>query len=452
MGHSQSEEVVKALNSYVSFTNESIHGLLTVHRLLENSNQEVNKYVDLPGYQINNISNADLPQNIYLDTDHWFYQTTPYEWFEKIKSEKPKIGAKAYDKLFPLAQEIFNTNNNINQIRFTIADFIDHKDLKNKENLDSIYILLENAVDMIDLFYALEFNLSDALNSVYKELNTKPLQPNVWFDLYDASKEVLLAVRVGDNTRLQSANSNINSKLEKCRDIISKIDNIVIKSDLTKVLKKNEDIANLGITFISNPEVTKPYELYGADYYYYNVRIIEKFNRYGNGFVPILNEFIDKQKLNVLHKFEFPHFLRIIYPRRIEKVDPLITSNIKNIGNIPKELKGRKVNIDQSIVILADTAVIKLELFDHKIQDGDIVSINFNGDWIYENLSLETKPKSLLLNLNPIGKNYLVLHAVNVGTRPPNTIGIHYYYKGVKKTIILQSDMNTSQSVEIKME
>lgn len=39
---------VKALDQYVSFTNESIHGLLIVHRLLENFNKNINKYVDLP--------------------------------------------------------------------------------------------------------------------------------------------------------------------------------------------------------------------------------------------------------------------------------------------------------------------------------------------------------------------------------------------------------------------
>ncbi|MEZ4906096.1 MAG: hypothetical protein R2771_00210 [Saprospiraceae bacterium] len=76
------------MNSYVNFVNESIHGLLTIHRLLENSNQEVNAFVDLPGYKINNISNDDLPHNIYEDKDHWFYDITPYEWFEKLKMRK----------------------------------------------------------------------------------------------------------------------------------------------------------------------------------------------------------------------------------------------------------------------------------------------------------------------------------------------------------------------------
>ena len=40
------KEKILALNQYVDFLNESIHGMLIVHRQLENYNQEINKYVD----------------------------------------------------------------------------------------------------------------------------------------------------------------------------------------------------------------------------------------------------------------------------------------------------------------------------------------------------------------------------------------------------------------------
>ena len=92
-----------------------------------------------------------------------------------------------------------------------------------------------------------------------------------------------------------------------------------------------------------------------------------------------------------------------------------------------------------------------MELFDYKIQDGDIISLNFNGDWIYKTLSLETKPKKLKLSLNYTGKNFIILHAVNVGRSPPNTIGINYTYHGEKKTLILESDLNSSDMVEIEI-
>ena len=68
---------VSTLNDYVKFTNESIHGMLIVHRLLELYNQDINKYVDLEGYELNFFSNADLPQDIFEDPDQWFFDESP---------------------------------------------------------------------------------------------------------------------------------------------------------------------------------------------------------------------------------------------------------------------------------------------------------------------------------------------------------------------------------------
>jgi hypothetical protein len=102
-------------------------------------------------------------------------------------------------------------------------------------------------------------------------------------------------------------------------------------------------------------------------------------------------------------------------------------------------------------VIYVDSAEPTLEIFDHLKQDGDIISLYYNGTWIFENLSLERKPRKFILRLNPKGKNFLILHAVNEGNIPPNTIGINYTDKGRRKRYIMQSNLKTSQLVEINI-
>ena len=107
---------------------------------------------------------------------------------------------------------------------------------------------------------------------------------------------------------------------------------------------------------------------------------------------------------------------------------------------------------DKKHQILVDDINPTLEIFDHLKQDGDIISLNFNGDWIFQNLSLERKPRKFILKLNDKGKNFLILHAINEGSVPPNTIGINYVHKGRKKRYIMQSNLRTSQMVEIKLD
>lgn len=100
--------------------------------------------------------------------------------------------------------------------------------------------------------------------------------------------------------------------------------------------------------------------------------------------------------------------------------------------------------------IRIDEEVATIELFDHMVVDGDIVSINYNGDWILEKVELERGSKKFKLQLNKEGRNFLLLHADNVGKRPPNTIGIRYTYRGEDKEVILKSDYNTSELIELK--
>ena len=439
---SQTSEKIEALNDYVNFTNESVHGLLIIHRLLQNYNQEVNKYVDLPNYKINNIHNSDLPLNIFEDKDHWFYETTPYELYEKLKSGKSIIGEKNYDILFPIAKNIYETENKINSIRFKIADFISKADLTQKEDLGKIYSMLENAVDLYDLFYAYELNLISSLNKLYDFPSNDP-----YIDLYQKTIDILLSVRVKNFENFEEKINSLDYKIKK----IKTGDN---HSFLTskKIIPLVEDIVTISKQLITDPVVANEYQLYGKDYYYYNIKLIEKFNRYGNGFVFFLNNYFRKNKIKVLNRFEYPHYYMVVYPKRITKTIETFESKLKNIPSPPTTLKGRIVQYSNKHIINVDSFYVKILLYDNKIQDGDIVSINFNGNWIYKKLSLETKPKEFQLKLNEKGKNYIILHAENVGRMPPNTIGIKYKYHGKDQTVLLQSDLKTSEMLEFEID
>jgi hypothetical protein len=205
--------------------------------------------------------------------------------------------------------------------------------------------------------------------------------------------------------------------------------------------------------YVAGQAIPETYALYGNTYFFYNTQLINKINRYGNGLVPAINEMIDILSLNIPHKFEVPHYLTIIYPKKVEKQIPVIQSSVADIQEAPTTLQNRMVVMsNEKHQILVDSSEPTLELFDHLKQDGDIVSLNFNGDWIFENLSLERKPRKFILKLNSSGKNFLILHAINEGSVPPNTIGINYVHKGRKKRYILQSNLRTSQMVEIKLD
>jgi hypothetical protein len=199
---------------------------------------------------------------------------------------------------------------------------------------------------------------------------------------------------------------------------------------------------------VNTAETPKEYKYYGKFYYYHNAVLVNQINRYGSGFANEMNLILRDLDLNVLYKTEEPHFYQVIYPKKLVE-DDLIASSDDYIEAVPDKLKDREI-INSTRSITVDTLVFEINLYDYKIQDGDIVSINFNGDWILENYSLEGSPTKIKVKMNPEGKNYLILHAENEGRNPPNTMGISYKYKGETQKITLSSNLSESEMIEIK--
>ena len=89
-------------------------------------------------------------------------------------------------------------------------------------------------------------------------------------------------------------------------------------------------------------------------------------------------------------------------------------------------------------------------MYDHLIKDGDMVSINVNGEWVYNDISLEKEAKTIQLEVSPNKRNYIMVQAVNEGWRPPNTVGVRYVSNGKVENIIIANDLNSTELIEIK--
>ena len=112
---------------------------------------------------------------------------------------------------------------------------------------------------------------------------------------------------------------------------------------------------------------------------------------------------------------------------------------------IPTHLNGRSVETQQTAEINSP----KLDVFvwDNENVDGDIISLNFNGDWILKDYSVTKIRKKLSLNLNPNSNNYLILYAHNLGRNPPNTAAISFVSESSEKILTVNSDLKKCGAV-----
>ena len=119
---------------------------------------------------------------------------------------------------------------------------------------------------------------------------------------------------------------------------------------------------------------------------------------------------------------------------------------VKNEEKRKVKILGRDLDIQQKINVGGDSVVV--EVWDKGIIDGDRIALYLNGDLIADNITLTKDKQKVVLHLLP-GKNYLVMHALNLGSIPPNTAAIDINGGEVKTSADISSDVSKSGAIEI---
>ena len=453
--NSTDSKEVEALNNYVFFANECTHGMLIVHGLLYRFNQDLNKEIDLDSYQVNFYSNNDLPADIFADT--WFYDIAPYDWHKKAKISSSVLSTASAKELNTHSDRLKAIVVDINALRFSLEKLV-AADMNNQENVLAVYTELERATKLFDDFHTQQQKLRLGVDKVYNKIKSSlDVEFTDLITSMDNAYKVSLAIM---NIIHAKTDEKLNVKIERLNAAQARLKSTSLESynstrllsrevqghykNLQSQLVKFSEGAN---NFYYTADVPAEYKMYGKYYYYYNKDLISKFNRFGIGVVFEINSILDYLKSDQLRYMEVPHFYQVVYPKKIEEIGHL-SSTAGTLTMLPTKLKDREVMV-ASKSIKVDSDKVTFELYDHMIEDGDIVSINFNGDWVVEDHKITSKPYELKVQLNEVGKNYIILHSVNVGRRPPNTMAVSYMYNGKKKQIVMKADSNKSEMIEI---
>jgi hypothetical protein len=110
----------------------------------------------------------------------------------------------------------------------------------------------------------------------------------------------------------------------------------------------------------------------------------------------------------------------------------------------------RKVEVTHHIKVPQGT--LQIEVFDHEHEDGDIVSLCYNGSYLLEKYTLSNKPKVLELSIVNFQANLLTVYANNTGSEGANTSAIRFRIRGKEQTIILYADRKSSEAISFEVE
>ncbi len=116
--------------------------------------------------------------------------------------------------------------------------------------------------------------------------------------------------------------------------------------------------------------------------------------------------------------------------------------------NVPAYLNNRTVKTGKRVVINNET--IDVLVWDDNAEDGDTISLFFNGEWILKEFGLKTKPHKLTITIDRNADNYLILYAHNEGLRPPNTAALTIQDGKSSKRIALSSGITYCDALNFK--
>lgn len=437
---------VKALNNYVQFTNESIHGLMIVHRLLEGFNQEVNQYVDLQSNQLNFYGNKDLSPNVFRDEERMFYPISPYLWYARAIKESRNLKPYEAKELNAHLEKLKAMIDRADAVRFEMERFIKNKDLKKEENQTEIFRQLEACADLYENFYLEKEALRKSITTIYqknyfRKTPQRSLGVPVLKEIHNNILPILKSLRYDVSGTLPKYTANLEKNVAQLNQIVNRHARYKTAKDAAK-----DFLSNLK-KFQSNAGFNSKYNLYGKAYFYHNVELVAAFNNYSGRMIKATNELIQLESKFGLLLMEEPHIFKVIYPKKkIQRPENQLV-----IEDIPESINNRDVVVRQQSIIV-DKPEFTLQIYDHKEIDGDIISINLNGKWIIEQQELKRNPFKFKVKMNPKGENYLLLHAENLGKTPPNTAALVYYYKGKRKQVILNSNLNESEMIKLSLE
>ena len=91
-------------------------------------------------------------------------------------------------------------------------------------------------------------------------------------------------------------------------------------------------------------------------------------------------------------------------------------------ANLPGKSVKQPNNSDFEKEFVVNKLNLKINVFDDAAEDGDIISINANNEWLIENKMIFKAGETLLFTIEAKENNFLLLYAVNEGSSSPNTL------------------------------
>lgn len=123
------------------------------------------------------------------------------------------------------------------------------------------------------------------------------------------------------------------------------------------------------------------------------------------------------------------------------------TEPANNQPIVPTTLNGRPVEVQGTATV--NSHIVTFNVWDSGAIDGDIISLNVNGNWVLQQYTLTGTKKPISVTLNKSGYSYVALFAHNEGSSPPNTAALSLNDGTSEQTLVLSANLTTNAAYNL---
>ena len=453
---SPNPDKIRALNTYVEFLNESVHGLAVAQILFVNYNKDLNKHVDLESHKINtHITNMELGPNIFdnPDINTSDNDLSALKLSKLTKKESAHLSSHVAKVLNNDVDQIVIILNKVNKLRFEIEDFIADNDLSVNENIYQCYVYLEKTVALFDNYAQMHDALSRKLRNQVS-YNYEPMDA-LFFEMHTATVNMVRELRDGRTSGLNQYMNRVEVGLQKFSN-----SNFNYEGQQKKQASEIVNQVTQMVSFAkSAPTAPAPssYQNNSKAYYIHNSLLLSYFNSISPGFVSKMNKLMSEQNPDFLHYDDRPIKYEVTYPNKMEELEEIVTKKVVNSDAYPLHLRIAKAEnvialeseLEPVIEIEKVQDYVELEFFDPDLLDRDSVTVSFNDEVILENHMLGAIPEKLRIDIDVHKGNSVTIFAENDGIIAPNTVAFKYRFNGKGRKKMVKRRLNANSAYEL---
>ena len=365
--------VRETMNHYVAFVNDNIRLLHLYHSQLEQFNRDLNNFYEASPSEREKLALSFSSQNL-LTATNGFGDFLPNERFQLISLKYTCIPTPYRDPIHRQAGQLKAIVAEVAGLSERLALYVRSRTYQEEPDLKTPYSILNRCHVLFHDFGSIKDGLYYELNKLYRNFEN-PASLNPYLLSTRTLMRIIVPIRSVLKSMKQDQPDRVNNNLSRFQSAVTRAENemegILKNLDPLEQEKAREhyyfmtavagDFHAAAKEYMQSERYDEAYAAYGKSYYYYNNRLLQIFNSYGEGMAGRYNRLVDDANIILLKTVEETPWLKVIQPQEqrkdtiIPETTPIATTNPEApiLPVAPRTLVGAPPN---NLVFLLDVS------------------------------------------------------------------------------------------------